>query len=154
MWHALRMEDGLPSRLEVLRPLIRRRWETLLRCAPSANALANPDTLIHSMDLTIGQLVATLRAAGLSAGTRRRKPLVEPVQSHCGCGLNPLLAYFITGEQAIIEAAAPELGSDLNDVLILYHGLAQREIEALCGVCRLRDSPHCTVPRAGLAADG
>lgn len=147
------MDDGLPSRVEILRPAIKRRWETLLRTAPAANALANPDTLVHSMDLTIGELASALRTSSPPA-ERSQALLIEPVQTHCGCGLNPLLAYFITGEQAIIETTAPELGGELNGVLLVYHQLAQRDIEALCGVCRLRESAHCNLPKISHPAAG
>lgn len=146
------MDESPQSRLEAMRPAIKHRWSTLLRLAPAASALGHPDTLVFSMDQTLGQLVAALRDAGLPDSPRRRGRILTPVQAHCGCGLNPLLSYFITGEQALIETAAPELGGDLNDILLLYHGLAQREIEALCGVCVHRNSEACASARAHHAA--
>ena len=128
------MDEPVIRRLQELRPALKRRWEELLRAEPVSSPLANPDTLIYLMDQTLDQLLSLLRTRSLSAWMRHHKAQSLVAQAGCACGLNPLLAYFSTGSRALLEVAI-ELGPELNEVLLFFHGLAQREMDALCGAC-------------------
>ncbi len=137
------MEESAISVLEQLRPLIKQRWETLLRAEPVVSPLANPDTLVFRMDETLNQLASALRTRSFRVWLKHHPVLFMPRRDNCACRLNPLLAYYTSGDTALREVAAQALGNALPETLLLYHGLAQREIEALCGACCQRDSELC-----------
>jgi len=139
------VEEGAISVLEQLRPLIKQRWETLLRAEPVVSPLANPDTLVYRMDETLDQLASALRTRSFRIWLKHHPVLFMPLRDNCACRLNPLLAYYTSGDTALRETAAPALGNALPETLLLYHGLAQREIEALCGACCQRDSELCAI---------
>lgn len=135
------------QRLEGLRPALKREWEKLLRAEPTLSPLGNPDTLVYLMDETIGELVKGLRARSLKHAAVNARTLLVPLQRHCACGLNPLLNYYATGELALHIVAAPALGAgELDEALICYHVLAQKEIDTLCAVCQNRTTEDCAVP--------
>ena len=138
------MDPNTASRLETLRPAIKREWEKLLRTEPALSPMANPDTLVFLMDETLKQLADCLRARAAKGWTKKDAPLVAPLQRRCPCGLNPLLNYYATGELAVHAAAATRLeGADLEDTLLCFHALAQREIDTLCSVCQHKHGPAC-----------
>lgn len=130
-------------RLEGLRSSWKREWETLLRAEPTLSPLGHPDTLVFLMDETISTVLRTLRSRPLPPAPADRRSLRTPLQRHCACGLNPLLNYYATGEVALRAVAAPALGAALEEALAGYHRLAQREIDTLCAVCRLRAPTDC-----------
>lgn len=129
--------------LERLRPRIKRRWEALLRAQPVASALASPDTLIFLMDETLNQLNAAGSSRSLKSWLHRHPALVAN-QSHCACGINPLLAYYSTGRLALDEIAQPEMDDAYQELALYYHGIAQKDIEALCGVCCHKGATTCS----------
>ncbi len=137
------VEEGAISVLQQLRPLIKQRWETLLRCEPVVSPLANPDTLVFHMDETLDQLLSALRTRSFRNWLKHHPVLFMPLRDNCNCHINPLLAYHTSGDAAVREVAAAALGSALPETLLLYHGLAQREIEALCGACCQRGTEAC-----------
>lgn len=151
-WHHVRVDENVISTLAGLRPLIKRHWEALLRAEPVVSPLSNPDSLIYLMDETLDQLAAALRSRSMKAWLRHNQPLVAPLRDSCLCGLNPLLAYYITGRVALCAAAEEELGPAFADVLLYYHCLAQKDIEALCGVCCNQGSATCTQRQFALEA--
>ena len=53
---------------------------------------------------------------------------------------------------ALCQVAGEPLGATLAGVLVFYHGIAQKDIEALCGVCCNRGTARCAAPRPALAA--
>ncbi len=145
------MDESAIQRLEGLRPALKREWEKLLRAEPTLSPLGNPDTLVYLMDETIGELVKGLRARSLKHAAVNARALLVPLQRHCACGLNPLLNYYATGELALHIVAAPALGAvELDEALICYHVLAQKEIDTLCAVCQHRATVDCAAP--GVAA--
>jgi hypothetical protein len=129
--------------LEQKRPLIKQRWEARLRAEPVVSPLANPDTLIFRMDQTLELLASALRTRSIRVWFKHHPVLLPPLRDNCSCRINPLLAYYTSGEAALREIAAPALGNALPEILLLYHGLAQREIEALCGACCQRGTGLC-----------
>ena len=115
----------------------------MLRAERSNSPLANPDTLVHLLDMTLDELLAAF-----SASEARRRPARHP-DIVCMCGRNPLLVYFASGRQAIREAlvlaqaAMPALDpverdSAFADLEAIYGHIAHREIESFCAVCQFR----------------
>jgi hypothetical protein len=139
------MDDSAPAyrRLDALRPAIKRRWEVLLRAEPPSSALASPDTFVFLMDTTLERVASALHTGALSPRAGPGEGSLQAAKDRCKCGLNPLLTYYISGEKALIEIAGPVLRHDLDCALIFFHGLAHREIEALCGVCNHCGTEHC-----------
>ena len=125
------------------RARIRTRWEDLLRAERSTSPLANPDTLVHLLDLTLDELLAAFGASEI-----RRRPMRHP-DATCPCGRNPLLVYFASGRQAtrealvLAQAAMPGLApvdrdSAFAELEAIYSAIARREIESFCAVCQFR----------------
>jgi hypothetical protein len=137
------VEDRAIRVLQQLRPLIKQRWETLLRAEPVVSPLANPDTLVYRMDQTIDQLVSALGTRSFRTWLKHHPVLYMPRRDNRQCRINPLLAYYASGDTALRAVTAAALGPALPETLLLYHGLAQREIEALCGACCQRDTEQC-----------
>lgn len=140
------MHEDLLQPLGRLRPRIKARWEALLRAAPTPSPLAHPDVVVYLLDEILDRLEDTLRA---TPGAVPPAPAALGPSGACACGLNPLLPCFITGEQALIECAAPELGPRLNHVLTRYHELADEQLRNFCGVCLHRESAVCPSPLSG-----
>jgi hypothetical protein len=140
------MEKNLVQILKGRRALIRRRWEVLLRAAKASDPLANPDALVHLMDWTIDQVAHALRQE--PARRPRHAPGYSAAQAACRCGHNPLLAYFLAGEQALIEVVAedwkdhettpPETA--VAEVYLAFHSVAGRELGSFCAFCQHRDA--------------
>lgn len=145
--------------LAELRPMIKTCWEVMLRAEPPASALGNPDTLVFMMDRTLD----TFFTAMLSPTPRRwlaRHPfLCGTLNATCPCGRNPLLHYFVSGEEAIVAIAAkslprqyalPPAAQDriLSEVQLTFHYLAQHELQIFCDLCR----GGCARARAGIVA--
>ena len=140
------MHDTMLRTLQSLRPTILERWETLLRAEPVTSPLANPDSLVYLMDWTLDRFFHALRGP-LS---RRRisdrgsnKPADGEERSLCACKMNPLLAYFETGEQALIQATLPvleprEREATLSALRLAMQAVAKREIDTFCAVCQRR----------------
>ena len=98
------MQTALLNALQLRRPLIRRRWEDLLRAERASTPLGNPDALVHLLDWTLDEIFRTLHAL-----PSRRKSLrtVALDDDDCPCGRNPLITYFAADEQAAAQGAAP-----------------------------------------------
>jgi hypothetical protein len=157
------MDKQLLRALRRRRSFIAERWERLLRLERVNSALANPDALVYlipkSIELILGSLAKALPPAGAPARSIRLPG--------CECGKNPYLAYFVAGEQALMEAIVliqAELppsttkGTDLAELHTAVRRLALSEIDALCGICAHRGKAHaCRYPtrrRAGAPASG
>lgn len=143
-WHFTAVDKSAMQQLEALRPAIKQRWEALLRLEPALTPLASPDTLVFLMDETLRQLNSALQARSFAAWLKMNAIHVAPTQSRCRCSINPLLTYYTTGELALRAAAGAALGAKIEEVLLYFHSLGQREIEALCGVCLHHDTEGCT----------
>jgi hypothetical protein len=157
--HSGAMQESLVCSLRAQRPLIRDRWEALLHAEPIATPLGNPSALVHLLDWTLDEIFR-----GLSTlGSRRRvgrKPACADYRPECACGRNPLLTYFLAGEQAVREAlvlaqaAASTLDpierdASLEELDLVFHHIARREIEAFCGVCQHRHDGRPTEENLG-----
>jgi hypothetical protein len=145
------------ERLTDLRPMIKTCWEVLLRAEPPASALGHPDTLVFMMDATLDAFFAAARSRGPRRWLAHHPLLCGTLEETCPCGRNPLLRYYITGEQAVLAIAAKTL-SDLADppcpadeqllaeVRLTFHYLAQVEVQTFCDLCR----GTCARARAGI----
>ena len=142
------MHDTLLESLRSQAPAIRARWEVLLHAEPVATPLGCPDALVHLLDWTMGAIFHEL-AAPLRRRSHHRRAHAGDGSAECPCGRNPLLTYFVAGEQALREAlilaqaAVPHLDpcdrdASLEELNLAFRHIARREIEAFCGVCQHR----------------
>jgi hypothetical protein len=150
----LDMKRAFIAALEGRRATVRHFWEASLRRVPVSTPLANPDALVFMMDETMDALFAAARSRSL-----RHWLVADPVahiQSSASfrCGFNPLAAYFLAGESALVSTcglikAEPPLTENglLNsqrELLFVFRVLAHRELNAFCDVCvvaRSKDAP-------------
>lgn len=142
------MHDSFQCALQRHRDDLRQRWETLLRAERVTSGMANPDSLIYLMDWTLDQLMDEVRQSHY----RRREThrITGGARSFCVCGKNPLLAYFATAEQAIVEVlflaeanlnklTPLERNASLDDLKSALNEVARRDIESFCSVCQSRE---------------
>jgi len=130
------MQEAFIRTLTTRRSQIRARWEALLRIERVNSPLANPDTLIFLFDQTLDEVIAMLRHPPV----RRTSGPLEPAS-----GTNPLVAYFIAGEQALLEALIlaqadtrgldpVERDIDLAELKVIMRTIARRDIGSLEGL--------------------
>ena len=127
------------------RAAICKRWDVLLRLERVSSPLANPDTLVHLIPTSLDQILAlSEQAPHCDATMTQAVGLKMPA---CDCGNNPYLAFYIAGEQAIVEAVVwsqsessdRALESDVASVISAARTHATEEIEAFCGMCMHRN---------------
>jgi len=117
---------------------IRDRWETFLRLEPVASPLAHPDTLVFGIDGALREIFALLWKPKVEAG----KGAVA-----CACGRNPLEAFFVAGEQALLEVlvlvqtgqprmAAADRSKAVDDLRCAVRHVAHRETSLIAGLCQ------------------
>jgi hypothetical protein len=133
------------------RAQLRARWEALLRAQPACSPLAHPDTVVHLLDPTLD----TLFAAPRRPATRPLAP-ARPCRDSCRCGLNPLLAFFAVGEQALRETAeqpasrgdakTPPAPADTIRLSLALRRLARDELETFCSLCQRACASPFTSP--------
>lgn len=138
--------------LEAQRPAIHGRWEALLRVEPVNTPLGQPEALKHMIDYTLNTLFSALHASLAKRRATKSTVSCSAERSHCPCGRNPLLAYFIAGEQAVLEtlilvqAALPDCSESRATAVLelkqVIASVAHREIETFCAVCQYRDHPE------------
>jgi hypothetical protein len=135
------MQSRLAVLLHAQRTPLKADWRRRLRIEPVSSPLANPDTLVYLMDETLAQLESLVCDQPAQRWLKLRKTHLEPLRSLCPCGLNPLLAYFITGIEALDVVLSNDrylTGAEIFMLCQGWHFLAQSEIEALCeGCCRV-----------------
>lgn len=142
------MRTQLVEMLRGRRAGIRGRWSDLLRADRAVSPLAHPETLVHLIDWTLEEIERAL----LNPAQRHRVGRGQRIDCRhgCDCQRNPLLVYFAAGGQAVREAlvlaqaAAPALSpgernAALEELNLVLHVVAQREIEAFCGLCQYRE---------------
>lgn len=140
------------------REKIHARWEALLHAEDNKSPLGNPDCLVFMMDWTLNEIFARLQ----EIPTRRllNHTIDEP---NCPCGMNPLLAYYRTGEIALTEAleqvhdtqpelSAAEMATGMKLLQAIVAKVRNREVETFCAVCQRRpegSARHVCQARAG-----
>lgn len=134
------MQPELIHELRAQRSRIRARWETFLRLEKVTSPLAHPDTLAFGINDSLSEIFSALR----------RGPVPAPVsRSDCGCGRHPLGAYYLSGQQAVLEALvlaqaaraplAPAVrDAEFAEVKAAVTALAARDLAALAQVCQLK----------------
>ena len=140
------MQQELVDALRAQRAQIRGHWEALLRVEPVSSPLARPETLVHLIDWSIDEVFSLLLHRSASPAGSTQPP---PARSRavCHCGNNPLLAHFIAGEQALVEAlvlvqvATPGVDAGVRTAAVteLYHAVrtvARREVGSFCALCQ------------------
>lgn len=149
------MHETILRTLQGLRPSLLVRWETLLRAEPVTSPLANPDALVYlmnwSLDRFFHELRGTLSRRRISERDNSKPPCEEKLGDSCACRMNPLLAYFITAEQAIVQTALPTLEPRdreivLSSIRMALKVVAKGEIDTFCAVCQRR--PDALASRA------
>jgi len=140
------MEPALVRTLQDHQPHIRKRWETLLRTELVNTPLANPDLLVPLFDSTLDEVFNALRTQPAPARTESISPAAA-IRALCACSRNPLLAYFVTGEQALLETlvqleASGHLKPDSASAELLptIRLIARREVETFCSLCQHRQT--------------
>lgn len=148
------METKLIQLIEANRASIRRHWKALLQRNGAVTPMAHPDSLVHMIDLTLNEVLVALRSQKISRHAEP-PPNYKSLLKGCGCGRNPLLGYFMAGEQALIktfvqtgvDAAGPHPAA--AEIYVVLHRLARRELESFCSLCQYgaacpRKSTHPT----------
>jgi len=126
------------------RATLHAQWAERLRAAPVTSPLAHPDTLVHLMHRTLDQIFDELQHP-----TARRRQSSLP-KGFCGCGQNPLVAYFDTAllafETTLAQCAdeTPISRDDVDDVKRTLSRLARGEIMIFCGICRRNHAASAT----------
>lgn len=134
--HTVRMQEANLRELLAGRAQIRARWESLLRIEKVNTPLANPDTLVFLFDQTLDEVFAALR--------HHPAPRATPPPAGVGEN-NPLLAYFVAAEQALLESLIfaqagarnldpKERDADVAHLKQVMHRIARRDIGSLEGV--------------------
>ena len=155
------MQADLIADLADRRPMIRTRWEALLRADRACSPLADPDALVHLIDWTLSEFDRTLR--GLPTRRRSLRPLSR-ADLDCPCGQNPLLVYFAAGEQALQESlvlaqatrcglTAMQRDAELHELNLALRHIAGREIASFCALCQIRGR-ECPVEPVPVATAG
>jgi hypothetical protein len=143
------MDERMLHALEAQRNELHSRWEALLRVEPVITPLGQPEALKHMIDFTLKTLFTSLH----TAHSQRKKHLKSVREwaadrSLCPCGKNPLMAYFVAGEQALLEtlilvqAGLPDCAETrataVYELKLAMAHVAHREIETFCALCQLR----------------
>lgn len=140
------MQDTLLATLNSKRSGIHQRWSALLHGQKAATPLADPVVLVRLIDWGLTEIFTALRdpATAHRTGQRRRK-LVLP---KCPRGRNPLVGFFVAGEQALLETIVVEQAfhrpadpaqrdNALNELFFIVRTMATREIGSFCSFCGL-----------------
>ena len=115
------------------------RWREHLRALPPSSALAGPEML--------APLMAPALARVRQEATREDDSTTSPEPGACRCGLNPLVAFYVTGECATFDVfwaqpdalapLAPELREELCRRLRgAWHRVASSEVTLFCSLCQ------------------
>ncbi|MBI2516243.1 MAG: hypothetical protein HYV95_04945 [Opitutae bacterium] len=142
------MQDVTLHALRARRAEIFSRWEALLRAEPTTSPLGTPDALVYMLGQTFDELLTAL------AEPKRKLALKD---HHCLCGCNPLLAYFRSAEQALLEALVliqagrPQMTTrqrqaELEELQRVVKTIGEQETSVICSICQ-----RCAGKRAGAA---
>ena len=115
------------------------RWRDHLRALPPSSALAAPELL--------APLMAPALAKVRQEAAREDDHADSPEPGPCRCGLNPLVAFYLTGECATFDVMweqpdalaplAPALREDLcRRLRSAWHRVATAEITLFCSLCQ------------------
>jgi hypothetical protein len=149
------VHSALIEAMDSRRSRIRASWERLLKGERVNTALARPEVLIYLIEPTLDRIFAALRhLPRTSVNLKSDLAAEEFKRAACECGRNPLLVFFLAGEQALLDelihlqAEASELvgnprTQDVTELYLVIRHEARREVGAFCAVC-----VHSTSERA------
>jgi len=144
------MQRSLSTLLHAQRAALKAEWNWRLMAEPPPSPPpANPHVLSYLMDETLAQLERLIQLRPTSRWSLLYKTHLAPLYTLCPCGLNPLLAYFAAGSEALREilSAANRLSADEKTrIETVWHFIAQSEIQALCGPCHKICAPALSFP--------
>ncbi len=122
------MERKAVTTLSRRRAELLAEWTLQLRAAPVVSALALPASLEYLMTRTLDDLAIHL---GL-------KTPATPVDwpPRCGCGRNPFRAYYLTGENALMNVLTAHAPTVLEPACAAWRSIANAELGAFCGLCQ------------------
>jgi hypothetical protein len=141
--------ESLLAALRLRRAGIRVRWIELLFVEPVNSPLANPQTMTFMLDQTLDEVFQALQDGESPRAAKAPQ---------CECGLNPYLAYYRAGVQALHEAlvwAQAEAGKitpaerdrafvELDSII---RRIAGRDIETFASLCQERHLRAAGMPR-------
>ncbi len=111
----------------------------MLRAEPVTTPLANPQILERLFDTTLDEVFTKLKASPPPAPA---PDALAAMSKTCGCGQSPLLAYFLTGERALLETLRLIEGWHMEtgaaELYLTVRHLARRELATFCSVCQHR----------------
>jgi hypothetical protein len=161
-WGILRiMDERMLHALEAQRTEVYQRWEALLRVEPVKTPLGQPEALKHMIVFTLDTLFSYLQGPHAKKRTLRSVSASVADGTLCPCGRNPLLAYFVAGEQAVLEtlvlaqasvlATAETRSIEVQELKQAMVHVALHEIETFCAVCQFRNQPQVALVSSGNA---
>lgn len=156
------MKNAFLDEVARRREEVRQRWRAALRQAPVHTALGNPDTLAFMIDPTLNRLFAAVRDRADATWTPDSPPEARLVEAASRCGLNPMIAYFLAGESALVGVtrgirtcgtlSESELLTYEGELLAALRDLGRTEITGFCSICRVEHpravstNPSAAVP--------
>jgi hypothetical protein len=157
VWHTLSVRRVNWTYLKVCEsshPLIRARWEALLRKEEAWECAQSRPALVGAMDSFLDGLWALLRSNNVPNLVRKVPPAELPIWSRGSCRLNPTLVFLAMGKKAVqiiaqrAEATQSDLppderGEQWAELMLAYDVVSQREIQRVCGSCFRRS--RCAV---------
>lgn len=136
--------------LESRLPSVKDHWLPRLKDEPRGSPLGRYETVTFLMDATLMQLLRTLQPQGGILWLMQSPVAIAPLHLYLQCGLGAMKRYFLAGEESLRAGAAAALGSEFEEVLVIFRTLARREIEALCLACEHSTLPSCELRKASL----
>jgi hypothetical protein len=144
------MPCELFAQLRARKSAIEHHWRQLLAIEPVSSPLANPEALQYLIPETFDRI---MNKADQLTGKPITAEKARAELPKCDCGNNPYRAFFIAGEQAVLEAAVmlqAEMNPKVRNVsaatvlLLAVHRIARTEIDTFCAACVRRGStPNC-----------
>lgn len=130
--------------------VLKTAWQKRLRARPPVSALARVEILAHYMDASLKKLgdLLPVRPEELAPSGLAAWP--DNWRVGCPCGINPLLDYYATGEEALIAEFEELTDEEGNRLRQCWRKLAGEELHNLCAICchRPGGSPVASPVRA------
>ena len=152
------MKTAFLHQMTLRRAEISRRWRQTLKDAPVFTALGNPDTLRYMIEPTLDRLFVVARERPAACWSPESSPEVRLVEAASRCALNPMIAYFLAGEAAVVsvvkeippcaEFSETDLLVSEGQLLLALREIGRSEITGFCEICGI-ESPakvathHC-----------
>jgi hypothetical protein len=151
------MQKAWIEALSTNRRMIRGQWEAFLRLEQVDSPIADPEHLVYLIDWTFDEILGQLRIGKAKQAGGVRPFASSAVRAGCHCGRNPLIKFFLAGEQALLEALVllqsgeipcepGDRSTAVTELYLAVHTVAAREVDTLCSMCR-RPRANASNPR-------